>query len=259
MEQATGFAIGSLPLATFALIAGVTVIASAVSGMSGFGGGLIIAAVLAPIIGVKALVPVIGVVMLFNNAGRVWFYRKALNLRIAALVFVCSAPSAAIGAYFYSRLDDAIISLVLGSVLIISVPLRRWLAHKKVQLETRGLATFGFVWGFLNSTMIGTGLLVIPVLMGAGLFSQALLATDALIAVGINIVKTIAFSRFDVLTPDLFIAAAVVGLFTFPGTWLASWIVKRTSVRIHTLFMETIIMLAGGSFLWRFFRESGLM
>lgn len=257
MEQAAGFALGTLPLGTFALIAGVTVIASMVSGMSGFGGGLIIAAVLAPIIGVKALVPVIGVVMLFNNAGRLWFYRKMLHWRMAAVVIACSAPTAVVGAYFYSRLDDMVISLILGCVLILSVPLRRYLAHRQVVLETRGLAAFGFVWGFLNSTMIGTGLLVVPVLMGAGLFSQALLATDALIAVGINIVKAISFSRFDVLTLDLFLAAVVVGLFTFPGTWLASWVVKRTSVRIHTFFMEAIITVAGLSFLWRYFSHPG--
>ncbi len=77
--------------------------------MSGFGGGLIIAAVLDPIIRVKALVPVIGVVMLLNNAGRVRFYRKALNERMALLVIACLAPTTAIGAYFYSRLDDAMI------------------------------------------------------------------------------------------------------------------------------------------------------
>jgi uncharacterized membrane protein YfcA len=257
MEQAAQLSLDVLPLETFALIAATALFASVISGMSGFGAGLILAAVLAPVIGVKALVPVIGVVMLFTNASRVWFYRDALNWKMAGLVIACAAPTAAAGAYFYSRLDDAIISLVLGLVLIISIPLRRYLAHKEVKLKTRGLTIFGVIWGFLNSTMIGTGLLVVPVLMGAGLFSQALLATDALIAVGVNIVKAIAFSKFDVLTPALFLAAGGIGLFTIPGTWLASWIVKRTNVRIHTLFMETIIILAGTSFLWRYARETG--
>lgn len=255
MEQAAEITLGNITLANFALIAGATVVASIVSGMSGFGGGLIIAAVIAPIIGVKALVPVIGIVMLFNNAGRVWVYRPALNLRTAGLVIACSAPTAVIGAWFYSRLDDRIIALVIGIVLILSIPLRRYLAHREVHLGAKGLGIFGLIWGFMNSTMIGTGLLLLPVLMGAGLFSQALLATDAAIAVGINVVKAIAFSRFDVLTLDLILAAAVIGLFTFPGTWLAGWVVKRTSVRIHTLFMETIIVLAGASFIWHYFRE----
>ncbi|MFM2129144.1 MAG: hypothetical protein RL477_690 [Pseudomonadota bacterium] len=254
MEQAAEITLGNITLANFALIAGATVFASLVSGMSGFGGGLIIAAVIAPIIGVKALVPVIGIVMLFNNAGRVWVYRHGLDLKTAGLVFACSAPTAIFGAYFYSRLDDRAIALILGLVLIASVPLRRWLAHREIRLGARGLGIFGVVWGFMNSTMIGTGLLVIPVLMGAGLFSQALLATDAAIAVGINIVKAIAFSRFDVLTFDLILAATVIGLFTFPGTWAAGWIVKRTSLRIHTLLMEAIIVIAGASFIWHYLR-----
>ncbi|HEX9808199.1 MAG TPA: sulfite exporter TauE/SafE family protein [Alphaproteobacteria bacterium] len=254
MAETAAFSLDSVTVGTFALIAGAAFFGSIVSGMSGFGAGLIISAFLAPIIGVKALVPVIGVMMLFNNGSRVWFYRHGLDLRAAALVCIPAIPTAILGAIVYTRLDAVVISLILGWVLILSVPARRWLHRKEIRLGHKGLGVFGFVWGFLNSTMIGTGLLVVPVLLGAGLFSQALLATDAAIAVAINIVKAIAFGRLEVLTPALFIAACIVGLFTIPGNWVASWIVKNTSVRIHTIFMEIFITGAGFGFLWYFGR-----
>jgi uncharacterized membrane protein YfcA len=257
MAETVPFTFESVTLGTFLLIAAVAVFGAIISGMSGFGGGLIIAAFLAPIVGVKALVPVLGVVMLLNNASRLWFYRKALDIRMAALVAACAAPTAVLGTIVYIELNVEVITAILGCVLIGSVPLRRWLAHKDIRFNRVGLGIFGGVFGFLNATMVGTGLLVVPVLMGAGLLSQALLATDSAIAIGVNIIKAVMFGSYGVLTPDLAIAAVIVGLCTVPGSWLAAWIVRRTEVRIHTYLMEGLIVIGGISFFWRFGRLMG--
>ena len=257
MADTVPFTFESISIGTFVLIAAVAVFGAVISGMSGFGGGLIISAFLAPIVGVKALVPVLGVVMLLNNASRLWFYRKALDFKTAALISACAAPTTVLGAILYMELDVSLITAILGCVLIGSVPLRRWLAHREIRFNKIGLGIFGGVFGFLNATMVGSGLLVVSVLMGAGLLSQALLATDAAIAVGVNIVKAVMFGSHGVLTPELTIAAVIVGLFTIPGSWLAAWIVRRTEVRIHTYLMEGLIIMGGISFFWRFGRMMG--
>jgi uncharacterized membrane protein YfcA len=257
MAEAAPFTFESITLATFALIAAVAVFGAIISGMSGFGGGLIIAAFLAPIIGVRALVPALGVIMLFNNASRLWFYRHALDFRSARLIVVCAVPTAVLGAILYVELNVTVITAVLGCVLIGSVPSRRWLTNRDIRLNAPGLAVFGGVFGFLNATMVGTGLLVVPVLMGAGLLGQTLLATDAAIAIGINIVKAVVFGSYGVLTAELALAAVVVGICTIPGSWIAAWIVQRTEVRIHTYLMEGLIICGGLSFFWRFGRLMG--
>jgi hypothetical protein len=190
--------------------------------------------------------------MLLNNASRLWFYRRALDFKTAMIVIVCVAPTAVLGAILYVELDVTIITAVLGCVMIGSVPLRRWLADRQIRISKTGLAIFGGAFGFLNATMVGTGLLVVPALMGAGLLSQVLLATDAAIAIGVNIVKAVVFGSYNVLSPELALAAVVVGLCTIPGSWIAAWIVRRTEVRLHTLFMEGLIICGGLSFFWRF-------
>jgi len=257
MVETAPFTFESVTMGTFALIAAVAVFGAIISGMSGFGGGLIIAAFLAPIIGVRALVPALGVIMLLNNASRLWFYRKALDFRTAKLVVACAAPTAVLGAILYVELNVTVITAVLGCVMIGSVPLRRALEHREIRFNKPGLAVFGGVFGFLNATMVGTGLLVVPVLMGAGLLSQTLLATDAAIAIGVNIVKAVVFGSYGVLTAELALAAVVVGFCTVPGSWIAAWIVRRTEVRIHTVLMEGLIVIGGLSFFWRFGRLMG--
>ena len=105
-------------------------------------------------------------------------------------------------------------------------------------------------FGFLSSIIVGAGMLVIPILMGFGLAGPALLATDAAIAVIVNFGKIIFFGTLDALTPSLFIMAVVMGLFTIPGTWVAAWIVRRTDIRIHTLFIEALIVVGGASLIY---------
>ena len=66
---------------TLAAVAVLAVGAAIVSGMSGFGTGVILTAALVPLIGVKAVIPVLAVAGVIINAGRFWFYRGHLDRR----------------------------------------------------------------------------------------------------------------------------------------------------------------------------------
>ena len=69
---------------TLAAVAALAVVAAIVSGMSGFGTGVILTAALVPLIGIKAVIPVMAVAGIVINAGRVWFYRVHLDRRRVA-------------------------------------------------------------------------------------------------------------------------------------------------------------------------------
>jgi uncharacterized membrane protein YfcA len=235
---------------TILMIMAVCFVAAALSGLSGFGAGLIIATFITPIIGAKAVVPALSVLMLINNFSRVVFFSSNLNLKVLALIVATAVPASVLGALVYVELDPEFIQVLLGAMLILSIPLRRWLAGRKVVAGPVPLLLFGAAFGFLSSITIGAGILVIPMLLGAGLAGAALLATDAAIAVVVNVVKIVAFGRLDALDVPLFVASVAMGLCTVPGTWVAAWIVKRTDIRIHTLFMEAIVMLGGAAIMF---------
>jgi uncharacterized membrane protein YfcA len=168
-----------------------------------------------------------------------------LDKRVLGLVAVTAVPASVVGARVYVALDSAAVQMLLGLVLVASIPLRRWLKGRSFVAGTKSLLLFGLVWGFLSSIMVGAGVLVLPMLLGAGLAGPALLATDAAISVVVNLPKILAFGRFDALDLPLFVAALVMGLCTVPGTWVAAWMVKRMNIRIHTLFMEGLVMAGG--------------
>src|SRR4030095_5442173 len=94
----------------------------------------------APLVGVQALVPVMSVAMLFNNAGRLWAYFPALDRRIFLVMMLSAIPASVLGAIVYVRLDTALVSRLLGGVLIASAPLSRYLSRQPLRIGTAKLA-----------------------------------------------------------------------------------------------------------------------
>lgn len=233
-------------------IAGMAVcfFAGMLGGLSGYGAGLLVTLFLAPIVGPKALIPLISVLMLINNASRVWFYRHDMDLPTVLRVSAVAIPMAFLGAQLYVRMDSEIIQIVLGVVLIASVPLRRMLNRAEIKTGPVGLYGIGAVFGFLSSLIVGAGMLIVPMLMGAGFVGPALLATDAAIAVLVNLAKSVIFGSLDALSLAHFGLALVLGLCTIPGTACAAWVVRRTSLRLHTLLIEGLIVVGGLSMLF---------
>jgi uncharacterized protein len=115
--------------------------AGLLGGESGYGSGLLVTLFIAPILGPKLLIPMISVLMLINNASRIWFYRGALDLGTVAKVSAVDLPMAWIGAQLYVRLDPDVIQAFLGIVLILSVPIRRLI--DRLQMTSGPVAVYG--------------------------------------------------------------------------------------------------------------------
>ncbi|PWK55345.1 sulfite exporter TauE/SafE [Silicimonas algicola] len=236
------------------VVAGMAVcfLAGILGGLSGYGAGLLVTLFIAPIIGPKALIPVISVLMLINNFSRVWFYRSGLHVPTVAKISAVALPMSWLGAELYVQMDSAQIQSVLGAVLVLSVPVRRLIDRMKITPGPVAVYGIGATFGFLSSLIVGAGMLIMPMLMGIGFAGPALLATDAAIAVSTNFFKTIVFGALDALDAGHFLLALAMGLCTVPGTACAAWIVRRTSLHLHTAIIETLIIFGGTMMLFGF-------
>lgn len=224
--------------------------AAVVGAVGGFGTGVILTAALTPVIGVKAVIPVLAVAGVIINAGRFWFYRESFDRRALGIVLAASLPLLVLGAWLYSVLDARTVGTVLGLVVIASVPGRRILEHRRIVLGTTGLALGSGIWGLASGIASGTGMILVSTLLGAGLTGQAVLATDALATIAFDLCKAALFHRLDLLDAPSFVAGALIGAATIPGSAVGKWLVVHMNARLHILFMEALI-IAGGSFmLW---------
>ena len=243
-----------LDATTLALVALAGMGAAIVSGVGGFGTGVILAALLAPLIGIKAVIPVLAVAGVVINAGRFWFYRASLERRTLAQVLAVSIPFLVLGTWIYSILDVRVLGTLLGAIVIGSIPLRRLLKKKEMHLGAKGLAVGSGVFGLATGIATGTGVIMVTLLLGTGMTTTAVLATDAMISIVLDLAKAALFHRFALLDAQSFFTGAVIGVATIPGSALAAWLVTRMHAHLHVLFMEALILVGGISLIvnsWR--------
>lgn len=238
-------------LAEAVLVAAVAFVTSIVGGLSGYGAGLVLPVVIAPIVGVAGVVPAMAVGMLLGNGSRVWAYWREINRPRAVQLIVSGLPLSFLGAWVYTQLPVQAIALAIGAFLILIVPLRRWLEHKQYVLGTSGLMVVSSLHGLLAGGMSGSGLMLISALMAAGVTGGALIGTDAAVSLLINCIKIGMFGGNGLIDLNLLVFGLLIGAATFPGAFLARAILRRMPIRIHTTMMEALVLFGGASFLWR--------
>ena len=86
---------------------------------------------------------------------------------------------------------------------------------------------------------------------GAG---PAVLATDALTTIALDLCKAALFQRLDLLDAEAAATGLVIGVASIPGSALAAWLVTRIGAHLHVLAIEVLIFLGGASMLWHAWR-----
>jgi uncharacterized membrane protein YfcA len=246
MNILSGFA--DISIWQLALVAGVALFASLVGGVSGYGTGALMPLVLVPLVGAGPVVPIIAISALFSNSSRMTAFLKYVDWRRVAIVLACAVPTCVLGAWGYTKLTNAGAALVIGSMLILSVPLRRLLKHHGVQVGNIGLALGAAGYGVVVGGTAGSGVILLSLLMASGLEGAAVIATDAAISIVIGVVKVLVFGGNGTLTPQVVAFALLIGIVALPGAFLAKAFVERMPVHVHTAILD-VVVLVGGAFL----------
>jgi uncharacterized membrane protein YfcA len=232
-------------LAQLFLVAGVALFASVVGGLAGYGTGALMPLVLVPLVGAEPVVPIIAISSIFTNLSRFVAYLSYADRRRALIVIACAILTTALGAYGYTRLTSAGAALVIGSMLILSVPLRRLLRRRDVRIGDSGLAAGAVGYGVVVGGTSGSGVILLSLLMAAGLEGAAVIATDAVISLATSVVKISVFGLAGVVTPQVLAFAVLIGAVAIPGAFLAKAFVERMPVHIHAAILDAAV-IAGG-------------
>lgn len=235
-----------LSLAQLMLVAAAALFASVIGGVAGYGSGLLLPLVLVPILGPEPVVPVMAIAALLINASRVTAFRAAIDTRRTLIVLATAVPACVLGAWFYTRLSAAGAQLVIGAFLVASIPLRRFLQSRGFRLGEAGLAAGGAGFGAISGTAPGTGVILISMLMASGLAGASVIATDAAISVVVHLVQALVFGVAGVIDVKVIAVAALIGLCSVPGAFVARQIVDQMPVRLHAWILDAVV-LAGGA------------
>ncbi len=244
MSITAGFA--DISLLQLLLVAAVALLASVIGGLAGYGTGALMPLVLVPLVGAEPVVPIIAISAIFTNLSRVTAYLRYADHRRALIVIAAAALTTALGAYGYTRLTNAGAALLIGSMLIISVPLRRLARRRAIRIGNRTLAAGAVGYGVVVGGTSGSGVILLSLLMAAGLEGAAVIATDAVISVATSIIKISVFGIAGVVTAQVLALALLIGAVALPGAFLAKAFVERMPLHIHAAILDFAV-IAGGA------------
>ena len=243
MNILSGFA--DVSFAQLLLVGCVALFASVVGGLAGYGTGALMPLVLVPLIGAEPVVPIIAISSIFTNFSRFMAFVRHADRRRALIVIAAACVTTALGAYGYTRLTGAGAAMVIGTMLILSVPLRRLAKRRAIKVSDSGLALGAVGYGVVVGGTSGSGVILLSLLMAAGLEGAAVIATDAVISLATGVIKIAVFGLAGALTAQVVAFALLIGAVSLPGAFLAKALVERMTVKLHTTILDAVV-IAGG-------------
>src|SRR5436305_9350474 len=221
MLESLAAAFAGISVLQLALIAGMALLASIIGGVSGYGTGALMPLILVPMVGPEPVVPMLSLSALLNNASRMTVFRHLIDWRRVIVVLPAAIPATMLGAWGYTQLTGRGVLLVIGSMMMASVPLRRLLKRRGFGLSNRGLACVSVGWGVLAGGTTGAGIILLSLLMAAGLEGAAVIATDAVISLGVGFAKVSVFGLAGAMRVRDVAVAMIMGAMAFPGALFA--------------------------------------
>jgi uncharacterized membrane protein YfcA len=228
-----------------ALIAVAATATSILGGVTGYGSGALMPLLLVPMVGPEPVVPIIAISAIITNVSRALAFRHAIDWRRVGIIAAAAIPTCVLFAWAYTLLTGRGALIVIGSMLILMVGLRRALAHRGFKCGDRGLVAGALGWGIVVGGTTGSGVILLSLLMAAGLTGAAVIATDATVSVVIGAVRLSVFGMTGVATPQVIAIALVIGISTFPGAFLARWMIARLPLHVHTAMLDAVVAVGG--------------
>lgn len=244
---AAGFS--QLSLAQIALIVVTSFISGVMTSLSGYGVGLIMPLVLVPLVGPEPVVPMAALSGLFLNISRFSVFFHYADIKRATRAALVAAPSCAFGAYGFTFLKGAGILLLLGTMLMISVPLRYLLKRLQMKLSERGLLIGSFFYGAIFGATPGAGVIMVTMLMATGVQGTSVLATDSLVSLVLVTVKSTVFFAAGAVTPIVLALAIITGISVLPSAFVGRMIMLRLPVHVHTAMLDVAVVIGGAMLL----------
>ena len=139
------------------LVAGVALFASVLGGVAGYGTGALMPLILVPMVGAETVVPIIALAGMLTNTGRMIAFWKHVEWHRALIVLAGAVPPCVITAYGYTMLTGKGAQLVIGTMLMLTVPLRYALRRRAIVLSDRGLLYGSIGYGTAVGGTVGRG------------------------------------------------------------------------------------------------------
>ena len=238
-------AFADISLLQLLLVAGVALLGSVVGGVAGYGTGALMPLVLVPLLGPEPVVPIVAISGLLTNSGRVFAFLRYVDWRRSALALLGALPFVVVSAYGFTLLTGRAVQILIGVMLILTVPLRFAMRRRATALGDGGLFFSSMGYGAVMGGTVGAGVILLSILLSAGLQGAAVVSTDAVISIVVGVARLLVFGYAGVVSAQVVAFGLLIGVVGFTGAFLAKSFVERLPVRVHTAILDAVVLIGG--------------
>ena len=237
-----------------ALLFVVAAIGMSMSGVAGFGGGVIILPVLVWIYGPEVAVPVVALFQLIGTASRVWLTRDSINWKVVGWFVAGSTPFAILGSFLFIAADTDLLIRIMGGgmiVLVVATQLPRHLyGGGRVRMTLWGFLPLGAFSGFLASVMGIPGPFAPVFYLAYGLKPRAYMATFSLSMFLVQVPKLAVYGGGgELITPLVVGLGLSLGVVAAGGAYFGARLLRRIPDKVFAIGVNVIVFAFGVLFL----------
>lgn len=248
------------------VIAIVALAAAALTLFSGFGLGTILMPVFALFFPVPVAIAATAVVHLANNLFKLGLMAREADWRVVVRFGLPAALAAVAGAMLLGLIDMApvlahwswgrqhfeitLVKAVIGLLIVTFALLELWPRFQSLALPVRWMPIGGLLSGFFGGLSGNQGALRSAFLIKARLSKEAFVATGAVIAVIVDIIRIMVYgstalaSQFE-QSRTLAIPVLIATLSAFFGTWFGRKLLAKVTLRSVQLFVAVAMLVIG--------------
>ncbi len=223
------------------LVIGVTLLASFIGALSGFGVSTIMLPIVLMLMDVEKALLFVGVVHFFESSWKILFFHKDIDYYLVMNFGVPSIIASVFGAYLSLSIDQDILKRIIGlflcTLIITSYKQIHWKFKKKERTALFGGSVSGF---FAGLTGIG-GALRAAFLSVFDLSKTAFISTLAFIAIITDTARLIVYSPTAKTFPESLWQTLIICI---PVSFFGVWIAQKTVLYISEKTFRNIVTIS---------------
>jgi uncharacterized membrane protein YfcA len=221
-------------------------VAWALSTFAAGGGSMLLVAAASGLLRAHAVAPVVTLASLAAGAGRIAFFWRHIDWRVARWYLPGATGGALLGGWVFTRLSSELVQVLIALFLISTVwQFRLGERARSFEMRLPWFVPVSFVSGLTSALVGASGVLANPFYLNYGMVKERMLATRALNSIGIQLAKLAAYGAFGALTLDLALHGVSAGAGAVLAIWVTRpWLRRLRSRRFRQL--AVLVMLASG-------------
>jgi uncharacterized membrane protein YfcA len=231
--------LASAVLGVLGLLAGIF------GGVIGFGTAIILMPALVYFYGPVQSIPVMAIVATVANLSRIFLWWRLIEWRVCFVYSLTAIPAVILGANTIVALNATLVQVILGTFLILLIPIRRWMRKQNFVVQLWHMALVGAFIGYLTGIVATTGAINTPFFLAYGLSKGTFLGTEAASTLSVLFTKGIVFHGLGLLDSTAMIQGLLIGSAVLVGSIFSKRIILTLSERQFLQLMELVMLISG--------------